>query len=134
MQTKVLLIEDDAMVREAYQEALQGAGFNVTVAINGEDGLEKAQQGGFNIIFLDVMMPKMDGLQVLKQLSEKPPAVANGPIWLLTNLSHDPVITQAMDLGAGGALIKSDIDPGQLIEAVKKNASTSEVKTEEQSA
>lgn len=134
MQTRILLIEDDALVREAYQETLQGAGFMVTVAINGEEGLAKAQKGGFNIIFLDVMMPKMDGLQVLKKLSEKPPEVQNGPIWLLTNLSHDPVITQAMDLGASGALIKSDIDPGQLIEAVKKNASTIEVKTEAQSA
>lgn len=134
MQTKVLLVEDDAMVREAYQETLQGAGFNVTVAVNGEEGFEKAKVGGFNIIFLDVMMPKMDGLQVLKKLGEEPPEVKNGPIWLLTNLSHDPVISQAMDLGASGALIKSDIDPGQLIEAVKKNASVDEVRTEDQSA
>lgn len=122
MQTKVLLIEDDAMVREAYQESLQGAGFEVTVALNGEEGLAQAKKGGFNLIFLDVMMPKMDGLQVLKKLSDEPVQPKNGPIWLLTNLSHDPVISQAMELGASGALIKSDIDPGQLIEAVKKNA------------
>lgn len=122
MQTKVLLVEDDAMVREAYEEALRGAGFELTVAVDGEDGLEKAKKGGFNIIFLDVMMPKLDGLGMLKRLGEEPPAIKNGPIWLLTNLSHDPVISQALDLGAAGAIIKSDIDPGQLIEAVKKNA------------
>lgn len=110
------------MVREAYQESLLGAGFDVTVALNGEEGLEQAKKGGFNLIFLDVMMPKMDGLQVLKKLRDEAPQVKNGPIWLLTNLSHDPVISQALELGASGALIKSDIDPGQLIEAVKKNA------------
>ena len=122
MQTKVLLVEDDLMVREAYEESLRGAGFEVTVALNGEEGLVQIKKGGFNIVFLDVMMPKMDGLQVLKKLREEPTQPKNGPIWLLTNLSHDPVISQAMDLGAMGAFIKSDIDPGQLIEAVKKNA------------
>lgn len=122
MSIKVLLIEDDATVREAYQEALLGAGYDVTVAVDGVEGLEHAKLGGFNLILLDVMMPRMDGLQMLRKLSENPPEKKNGPVWLLTNLSHDPVITQALDLGAAGAMIKSDIDPGQLIESVKKYA------------
>ena len=122
MQTKVLLVEDDPMVREAYEETLRYAGFELTVAVDGEDGLAKAKLGGFNLILLDVMMPKLDGLGMLKKLSEEAADVKNGPVWLLTNLSHDPVVSEAMDLGASGALIKSDIDPGQLIEAVKKNA------------
>lgn len=134
MRTKVLLIEDDAMVREAYEESLRKAGFDLTVAIDGEEGLAKAKSGGFNLILLDVMMPKLDGLGVLRKLSLEPPQFKNGPIWLLTNLSHDPVISQALDLGASGALIKSEIDPGQLIEAVKKNAVNLEGQTATTSA
>lgn len=120
MADRILLIEDDAFTREAYEEALRSSGFDVNIAVNGEDGLAHAVKGGYNLILLDIMMPKMDGLEFLRKLGQQPPEVKNGPIVLLTNLSHDPVISQAMDLGATAALIKSDIDPGILIESVKK--------------
>lgn len=116
---KLLLIEDDQLVREAYEESLRGAGYDVDVAPDGEIGLNKAKQGGYNLILLDMMLPKIDGLGILRGLKAEPPIAKNGPILLLTNLSHDPVINQAMDLGASAALIKSDIDPGLLIESVK---------------
>ena len=66
------------------------------------------------------MMPKVDGLDVLRSLKNDPPKTSNGPIILLTNLTHDPVIFLATDLGAKGHLVKSDITPGELVEAVKK--------------
>ncbi len=119
MQGKILLIEDDRLVREAYEEALRQAGYDITVAEDGEQGLEKARQGGFNLILLDIMLPKIDGLGILRGLRQNPPIEKNGPVLLLTNLSHDPVINEGIDLGASAALIKSDIDPGMLIEAVK---------------
>lgn len=115
---RLLLIEDDQMVREAYEESLRSSGFEVDVAVDGEEGLTKAKEGGYDLILLDMMLPKLDGLGVLRSLRDKPPLEKNGPILLLTNLSHDPVITEAIQLGAVAALIKSDIDPGLLIEAV----------------
>ncbi|MBI3341684.1 response regulator [Candidatus Curtissbacteria bacterium] len=119
MATRILLIEDDQLVREAYEEALRGEGFDVEIAADGQEGLNKARLGGYSIILLDMMLPKIDGLGILRGLRQEPPQVKNGPVLLLTNLSHDPVINQAMDLGASAALIKSDIDPGLLIESIK---------------
>lgn len=118
-QQKILLIEDDQLVREAYEESLRSAGYQVDSAVDGEEGLNKARVGGYDLIFLDIMLPKLDGLGILRGLRENPPTVKNGPILLLTNLSHDPVITEGINLGASSALIKSDIDPGQLIAAAK---------------
>lgn len=119
MAAKILLIEDDQLVREAYEESLRGEGFDVDIAVDGEEGLNKAKQGGYSIILLDMMLPKLDGLGILRALRQEPPVVKNGSVLLLTNLSHDPVINQALELGASAALIKSDIDPGLLIESVK---------------
>lgn len=121
-QSRILLIEDDQLVREVYEEALRGAGFDVEIAADGAEGLAKAQMGGYNLILLDMMLPKLDGLGILRGLKQNPPINRNGPVLLLTNLSQDSIINQAMDLGASAALIKSDIDPGLLIESVKAYA------------
>jgi len=124
---KILLVEDDQFTRELYEEVLKDAGFEVNSAVDGLDGLTKIKAGGWNLILLDVMMPKMDGLDVLRSLMNEPPQVKNGPIVLLTNLTNDPVIDTAYGLNAKGHLVKSDITPGELVEQVKKY--TQEVQT-----
>lgn len=111
MAKKVLLVDDDLYIRELYQEVLRDMGYEVTTATNGEEGLVQMQNGGFNLILLDVMMPKLDGLGVLTMIAQKPPKVANGPIILLTNLSSDPIIQDALTKGAKGYIIKSDLTP-----------------------
>ena len=123
--SKILLVEDDQFTRELYEEVLKDAGFAVDSAVDGVDGLSKMTLGGYNLILLDVMMPKMDGLDVLRSLINEPPAVKNGPIVLLTNLTNDPVIDTAYGLNAKGHLVKSDITPGELVEHVKKYTSES---------
>ena len=117
---KILLVEDDQFTRELYEEVLKDAGFEVNSAVDGLDGLAKIKIGGYDLILLDVMMPKMDGLDVLRSLINEPPAVKNGPIVLLTNLTNDPVIDTAYGLNAKGHLVKSDRTPGELVEHVKK--------------
>ena len=123
---KILLVEDDQFTRELYEEVLKDAGFEVDSAVDGVDGLSKMTLGGYNLILLDVMMPKMDGLDVLRSLMNNPPKVKNGPIVLLTNLTNDPVIDTAYGLNAKGHLVKSDITPGELVEHVKKYTSVAE--------
>ena len=123
---KILLVEDDQFTRELYEEVLKDAGFAVDSAVDGVDGLSKMTVGGYNLILLDVMMPKMDGLDVLRELMNNPPKVKNGPIVLLTNLTNDPVIDTAYGLNAKGHLVKSDITPGELVEHVKKYTSVVE--------
>ncbi len=119
---KILLVEDDQFTRELYEEVLTEAGYEVTTATNGEEGLNHIKNGGYDLIFLDVMMPKKDGLQVLRALKEEAPKTVNGGIILLTNLSNDPVFNSAYGLNVGVAdhLVKSDITPGDLVEKVKK--------------
>lgn len=116
---KILIIEDDTYTRELYEEVLKEAGFDIESAVDGEEGLIKAQAGGYSLILLDIMMPKLDGIGVLKVLKEKAPQKANGKIVLLTNLAHDPVIKEAMSLGAKSYLIKSDLNPEEFVKKVK---------------
>lgn len=120
MAKKVLIVDDDAYLRDLYEEVLKEAGYEVITAVDGEDGVVKLQQGGIDLTLLDIMMPKLDGLGVLKKLQETPPAIPNGSIVLLTNLAQDPIMTEATQLGAKSYIIKADITPDQLIEKVKE--------------
>ena len=117
---KILVIEDEADVRNLYQQVLVDAGFQVDIAEDGEIGLTKIRQGGYNLILLDVMLPKIDGIAILQQLKDKGPALPNGPIVLLTNLSQEPVFKQANELGAKFVIVKASINPDQLVEKVKQ--------------
>ncbi|MEN9328182.1 MAG: Alkaline phosphatase synthesis transcriptional regulatory protein phoP, two-component system, OmpR [Candidatus Parcubacteria bacterium] len=118
MAKKVLIVDDDLYIRELYEEVLKDAGFDVNTASDGQEGIDKMKDGGYDLILLDVMMPKVDGLGVLKQMGEMQPKAPNGKVILLTNLSHDPVIQQALDTGAASFMIKADLTPDQLIDKV----------------
>lgn len=120
LKPSVLIIEDDTYIRDVYFDILTESGLKVEVAADGEEGLQKASQGGYSLILLDMMMPKLNGLGVLSSLKKTPPIKKNGPIILLTNLGHDPVVKEAIGLGVDGYLIKSDLNPEQLVAEVKK--------------
>jgi CheY-like chemotaxis protein len=112
---KILIIEDDQFLREFYQELLQAEGYNIDIAGDGDTGLAKAQVGGYNLILLDIMLPKKDGIQILGALRSSPPTQKNGPIVVLTNLGQDNIIKQCFALGAEGYLVKSSMDPDQVL-------------------
>ena len=118
--SKILIIEDDKNNRDIYSQVLKEAGYEVDVAEDGEMGMFKLNQGGYSLILLDLMLPKVDGLTILSNIKKSPPKLPNGKIVVLSNLSHEPIIQQAKALGAFEALTKSDIDPEQLVEEVKK--------------
>ena len=118
--SKILLVEDDKDTNEIYRLVLTKQGYNVTSAEDGEKGLSLAKEGGWDLILLDIMMPKIDGLTLLTELKKNPPKTSNGPIIILTNLSHDKVTKDAIELGAKDCVVKSDITPGQLVEKIKK--------------
>ena len=120
MNKRILIIDDDLYLRDLYQEVLKNAGYEIDTAIDGEEGIEKIKQDGYDLILLDMMLPKIDGLGILTQLSQTQPPPKNGPIILLTNLGHEPVIQEALQKGAVAYLIKADITPDQLLSEVKK--------------
>lgn len=113
--TKILIVEDDQFLRDFYQELLTSEGYTVDVASDGETALGKIKIGGWNLILLDIMLPKKDGLQILRDLKVQGPAQPNGPILVLTNLGHDTIINQAFELGASGYLIKSAMNPDEVL-------------------
>lgn len=112
---KILIVEDDQFLRDFYQELLASEGFSIDVAADGEVGAEKLHQGGWSLILLDIMLPKKDGLQILRELKSNPPREKNGSVVILTNLGHDAAINQAFALGAQGYLIKSSMNPDQVL-------------------
>lgn len=119
MAKRILIIDDDTYIRELYEEVLKGEGFDVVTAKNGEEGLAYLLTGGNDVVLLDVMMPKLDGIGVLTKLKETQPKTPNGPILLLTNLDHDPILDQAVSLGVQKHLLKADMLPPTLIETVQ---------------
>lgn len=114
---KVLIIEDDENLRDVYQEQFQNEGFDVAVAHDGQEGIEKISSYMPDIILLDILMPKINGFDVLKCVKEKP-ELKHIPILVITN-----IYTDAQDLiqnwGVSFVLLKVDYTPGQLVEKVR---------------
>lgn len=117
---KILVIDDDQYIRDLYQELLTESSYAVEVAVDGQEALIKAREGGYDLILLDAMMPKVDGLGFLKGIKENPPKKPNGPTILLTNLAHDLVIDQAIEEGAKTYLVKSEMNPDEFLINIKK--------------
>ena len=118
-QKKILIVEDDQFLREFYQELLTSDGYFTDVAADGEAGLQKIQTQDYDLILLDIMMPKKDGLAVLSELKIKGPHSKGVKIVVLTNLGQDAIIKQCFDLGAEGYLIKSALNPDQVLTEIK---------------
>lgn len=106
---KVLIVEDEPLVARMYQEALSFDKHEVEIAVGGKEGIEKALQGRPDIILLDVMMPELDGMQVLKTLKSKDDT-KDIPIVMLTNLSGKYDKELAKKYGASDYWTKTDVD------------------------
>lgn len=119
MAQRILVVEDDQFLRELYNELLTNEGYEVDLAEDGEVGLSKVQSGGYDLILLDIMLPKLDGLEILRRVKDRPAKFPNGPIVLLTNLGQDSIIKESFTLGASGYLIKSSMNPDQVLSEIK---------------
>ncbi len=116
---KILVAEDDEFLRQLYSDVLRGEGYTVEVAMDGEEALKKIQEGGWDLVLLDIIMPKLSGLDVMKKAKESPqPLNLNKSIVFLTNLDKGEEIKEALILG-NGYLIKSQITPGDLLKEVQ---------------
>lgn len=119
MAKRILIIDDDASVQTLYQTLFKDAGYDVDSATDGEEGLKKLSEGGWDVTLLDVMMPKLDGVGILTTLQATPPKQKNGPIIVFTSLANDPVVQEALQKGAHSTLIKSDLTPEFVLQKVK---------------
>lgn len=115
---KILIVEDDSFVMDIYQTKLGQSGYEVTGADNGLEALKAIEKDTFDLMLLDIIMPYMDGLEVLKKVKsdEKNKDL---PIILLTNLSQKEEVDKGLELGASDYLIKSHFTPSEVLEKIK---------------
>jgi CheY-like chemotaxis protein len=117
---KVVLIEDDKLIREIYSFTLQKAGYDVVSAEDGEEGIDLVRSNpGIKLILLDVIMPKMDGVEVLKQLKSDP-LTKDIPVILLSNLTDQETVDAALKYGAYGFLVKAQMSQVELVDKVRE--------------
>lgn len=118
MSKVVLLVEDNDFIRNMYQLKLSKAGLTVEEAVDGKQALEKIAAKKPDLVLLDMMMPNMSGIDVLKQLN-KDKLIPDLPVIVLTNIMNSQAITEARDLGARDYIIKTDLTPSQVIDKLK---------------
>ena len=116
---KILIVEDDPLIMRLYQKIFTFEGFEVILATNGEEGLEKARSAKPTVILLDIMMPKMNGLDLLIKLKVDP-QTQKIPVVMLTNLAGTQDAEKALSEGAIKYIIKSEFAPKQVVNMVKE--------------
>jgi DNA-binding response OmpR family regulator len=110
---RVLLVEDDPRVRQLYELVLTMEEYDVVVAVNGEEGLAKAEEESPDLIFLDLRIPKISGLDLLSMLRNNP-KTKDIPVVILSNYDDEATISKGLELGAREYIIKSRITPKDL--------------------
>jgi DNA-binding response OmpR family regulator len=117
--TKILLVEDDAFLLSMYATKFELEKFEVIAAEDGEKGLRLVSEAKPDIILLDIILPKMNGFEVLEKI-KKDENLKKIPIILLTNLSQKSDIEKGLSLGADDYIIKAHFTPVEVVEKVKK--------------
>ena len=118
----ILIVEDNEALLSSYAEALESAGYTALKAVDGYQGLDMLSKnlGTVKLIILDLMMPGVDGLEVLRTIKEDEEKYGSVPVVILTNMTSDNVIKEAFGLGATSYLVKTDLDYEGLIKEVNK--------------
>lgn len=116
--TKILVAEDDKLISNSLCDALKAAGFEPTAAYDGEEAVAKAKELIPDLVLLDIMMPKLDGISVLWELKADP-ATAHVPVVVSTNIGDVETISKIIEAGAVDYLLKSDQSVDDIIQKVK---------------
>lgn len=114
---KVLCIEDEHFISELYARALTKAGYSVDIELDGQKGLERAQTDQYDIILLDLMVPNLTGIEILRALRDpaKTPNL-HAKIIITTNLEQRDEVRADIEKQADGYLVKAEITPRELVE------------------
>jgi len=118
MAKKILIIEDDKFLRELIVQKLIKEGYETTEAIDGEEGTKKVNEERPDLVLLDLILPGIDGFEVLTRM-KRDPALASVPVIILSNLGQKDDIERGLKLGVAGYLIKAHFTPGEIIEKIK---------------
>lgn len=116
---QILIVEDDPLMARLYSKVFTIEGYEVAMAVDGEEGLSCVHKSIPTVILLDVMMPKMNGLELLEKLKADP-ATKKIPVIMLTNLAGQADAEKAITLGAVKYIVKSEYEPKQIVNMVKE--------------
>lgn len=117
---RILIAEDEMALRELYVAVLRGAGFEVVMAADGEEADMELRKQIPDLLLLDILMPKLNGIELLQRLKDQHRLAAIPKIVMLTNLTDDAKIAEAVTFGIRGYLVKSNFTPDTLILEVQK--------------
>jgi DNA-binding response OmpR family regulator len=116
---KILIIEDDPFLSGMYLKKLKLSGLEVKVAVDGQEGLESIKKDRPDLVLLDIVLPQMDGYEILKRLKEDK-ELRTIPVILLTNLGQKEEVEKGMALGAEAYIIKAHFTPTAVVNKVKE--------------
>ena len=118
MEETILIIEDDKFLRELICRKLINEHFKTEEAIDGEEGLKKLQETRPDLILLDLILPGLDGFEVLSRIKDNP-SISSIPVLILSNLGQKDEIEKGLKLGAADFLVKAHFTPEEIIEKIK---------------
>ncbi|MBU1255960.1 response regulator [Patescibacteria group bacterium] len=114
----ILIIEDDKFLRELLFRKLEKSGFNISIVIDGEEALRKIKEEEYEIILLDLVLPGIDGFEILKEI-KKNPKTSKTPVIILSNLGQQEEVERGLRLGAVDYLIKAHFTPDEIIQKIE---------------
>jgi twitching motility two-component system response regulator PilH len=117
---RILLVEDDRFLRKAAEATLRRHGFTVNTAVDGEDALQQVQRESPDLILLDLIMPKLQGFEVLRILKQDP-STQQIPVIVLSNLGQESDVRQALEGGAAAYFVKANLSLQELVSRVQEN-------------
>ena len=115
---KILIIEDDKFLRELIVKKLVNEGFDVHEAVDGESGVKKIKELRPDLVLLDLILPGIDGFEVLSRIKEDP-SMETIPVIILSNLGQKEDIERGLKLGARDFLVKAKFTPSEIIQKIK---------------
>lgn len=117
---KLLIVEDDETLVKMYSTKCSMEGLNVDTATDGQEALDKLEAGEYDMVLLDLMLPKVDGFEVLEKLRASSWPNAKKPVIVFSNLGQQSDIDRAKKLGANDYLVKANLTPNQVIEKLRE--------------
>lgn len=123
MEQRILLVDDDPNFVELYTAVFREYGFNFSIAQNGLEALEKAKSEKPSLLLLDIMLPDLNGFEVLKKLKQFQ-ETANITVWMISNLAEQVNREKATALGATDYMVKSAVTPKQVCDKIKNFLTT----------
>ena len=121
MGKRILIIEDETNIRAMYADVLKESGYDVLEAAEGKAGLNEVINGDWDLLLLDIMLPKLDGIELLKRM-QLDSRTKEKPVIVLTNLDDNRIRDTCLDVGVKEFLVKSNVIPSEIVLSVKKYA------------